>query len=111
MGIRFYKEPELKDPILVAAWPGIGNIGIIAVDNLRTQLEAELFADIEPMEFFYPKRVFIRHGELKEMEFPESQFYYRKMEGHDLILFIGEEQPTRTCLLNPKLRLDVWPRR
>ncbi len=36
MGVRLYKEPDLNNPLLVACWPGIGNIGILAVDMLRS---------------------------------------------------------------------------
>lgn len=94
MGIRYYQEPQLQHPILVASWPGIGNIGIIAVDTLRGALEAEEFAEIEPWDFFYPKRVLIKKGVLERLEFPGSRFYFRKMKENDVLFFIGEEQPT-----------------
>ncbi len=94
MGIRLHKEPQLENPILVASWPGIGNIGIIAVDTLRGVLEAEEFGEIEPWEFFYPKRVLIRNGVLEYLEFPSSKFYFKRIEGRDMIFFVGEEQPT-----------------
>lgn len=94
MGIRFCQEPQLENPILIASWPGIGNIGIIAVDTLRGKLEAEEFGEIEPQEFFYPKRVLIRKGVLECLEFPSSKFYFKKILGTDIIFFIGEEQPT-----------------
>jgi proteasome assembly chaperone (PAC2) family protein len=94
VGIRLHKEPQLENPILVASWPGIGNIGIIAVDTLRGILEAEEFGEIEPWEFFYPRRVLIRKGILEYLEFPGSKFYFKKMDGGDMIFFIGEEQPT-----------------
>jgi len=94
MGIRLYQEPQLENPILVASWPGIGNIGIIAVDTLREILEAEEFGEIEPWEFFYPKRVLIRKGVLEYLEFPGSKFYFKRIRGRDMIFFIGEEQPT-----------------
>ena len=93
MGVRLYKEPELTNPVMVASWPGIGNIGIIAVDTLRGMVGAEEFGEIEPWDFFYPKRVLIRDGDLKELEFPASKFYYKKTESKDLLFFIGEEQP------------------
>ncbi len=35
MGIRLYKEPRLEKPDMIVGWPGIGNIGIIAVDTKR----------------------------------------------------------------------------
>jgi proteasome assembly chaperone (PAC2) family protein len=94
MGIRLCQEPQLENPILIASWPGIGNIGIIAVDTLRGKLEAEEFGEIEPQEFFYPKRVLIRKGVLECLEFPSSKFYFKKIHGTDIIFFIGEEQPT-----------------
>ena len=93
MGIRIYKEPELEKPILIACWPGIGNIGLIAVDTLRAKLGAEEFAEIEPWEFFYPKKLIIRSDELIDLEFPGSKFYFKRTEQKDLIFFIGEEQP------------------
>jgi proteasome assembly chaperone (PAC2) family protein len=94
MGIRLYQEPQFKNPILVASWPGIGNIGIIAVDTLRGILGAEEFGEIEPWDFFYPKRVLIRNGILEYLEFPSSKFYFKRTEGKDIIFFVGEEQPT-----------------
>jgi proteasome assembly chaperone (PAC2) family protein len=94
MGLRLYKAPQLENPILVASWPGIGNIGLIAVDTLRGMLEAEELGEIEPWEFFYPKRALIRRGILEHLEFPSNKFYFKKTGGGDLIFFIGEEQPT-----------------
>jgi len=94
MGIIIYQEPQLQHPILIASWPGIGNIGLIAVDTLRGILRAELFAEIEPWEFFYPRRAFIRKGILEHLEFPASKFYFKAVDGKDLIFFVGEEQPS-----------------
>ena len=93
MGVIIYKEPKLENPVMVASWPGIGNIGIIAVDTLRNMLEAEELGEIEPWDFFYPKKVLIRNGELKELEFPSSKFYFKRTGEKDLLFFIGEEQP------------------
>jgi proteasome assembly chaperone (PAC2) family protein len=93
MGVRLYKEPGLENPIMIASWPGIGNIGLIAVDTLRNMLEAEELGEIEPWDFFYPKRVLIRNGELKDLEFPSSKFHFKRTGENDLLFFIGEEQP------------------
>ena len=94
MGIRLYQEPHLENPILVASWPGIGNIGIIAVDTLREMLEAEEFGEIEPWDFFYPKQAVIHKGVLEYLEFPDNKFYFKVIQGKELIFFVGEEQPT-----------------
>lgn len=93
MGIRLYKEPKLEKPDMIASWPGIGNIGLIAVDTLRSQIQAEELAEIEPWDFFYPRKVTIKSGVLEDLEFPSNKFYYQKMGRKDLIFFIGEEQP------------------
>ena len=93
MAVRLYKEPKLENPILVACWPGIGNIGLLAVDTLRRMLEAEEFGEIEPWDFFYPRKLVIRQGELKELEFPSNKFFFKRTEKRDLIFFLADEQP------------------
>jgi len=93
MGIRIYNKPELQNPVLIASWPGIGNIGIIAVDTLRGMVRAEEFGEIEPWDFFYPKKLSIINGELEDLELPSNKFYWAKAGEKDLIFFIGEEQP------------------
>lgn len=94
MGIKLFREPELYEPIMFAGWPGIGNIGLIAVNALKNILKAEELGEIESWDFFYPKKVLIRNGLLRDLEFPINKFYYRRMEKKDLVFFIGEEQPT-----------------
>lgn len=93
MSIVYYREPKLENPVIVAAWPGIANIGLMAVDTLKNLVKAEELGEIEPMEFFYPKKVIIRDGELKDLEFPASKFYYKRLKERDMIFFIGDEQP------------------
>ncbi len=94
MGIILSKEPKLEKPDLIACWPGIGNIGIIAVNTLRGQVEAEEMGEIEPWDFFYPKNVTIKSSVLEDLDFPFNKFYYKILKKKDLIFFVGEEQPT-----------------
>ena len=94
MGIRLYKEPKLEKPDLICSWAGVGKIGIIAVDTLRIILRAEKFGEIEPWDFFEPRKVLSKGGLLKDLEFPRNRFYYKRLEKRELIFFIGEEQPT-----------------
>ena len=93
MGIKFYKEPELENPIMLCGWPGIGNIGISAIESLREVLKAQEFGEIEPWDFFNPRKVSIEKGLLKDLEFPSSKFYSQRIRNQDLIFFIGQEQP------------------
>lgn len=95
MGIRLYKEPKLKNPVMIVGWPGIGNIGLITVDTLRATTEAEGFGEIESWDFFYPKKVIIKTGLLEDLEFPTNKFYFKRLEKNDLIFFLGEEQPRK----------------
>jgi proteasome assembly chaperone (PAC2) family protein len=94
VAIILRKEPKLERPTMIVGWPGIGNIGILAVDTLRQQVGAEEMGEIEPWDFFYPSKVRIRGGILAEMIFPSNKFYYKKLGDRDLLFFVGEEQPS-----------------
>lgn len=94
MGIKLYRKPDLEKPMMFVGWPGIGNIGIIAVNTLRGILKAEEFGEIESWDFFYPRMVSIRDGLLEDLEFPGNKFYYQRLEKNDVIFFVGEEQPS-----------------
>jgi hypothetical protein len=93
MGIRLYKEPDLVNPVMFCGWPGIGNIGILAVDTLGRMLRAEEFGEVEPWDFFDPRRVVIKNGLLEDLEFPKSTFFFQRTKTKDIVLFVGEEQP------------------
>ena len=93
MGIVFLKKPRLKNPVMICGWPGIGNIGFIAVKTLKKGIGAEKFAEIEGCDFFYPRKVRIIEGLVDDIDFPTSTFYFKKRDHGDLIIFIGEEQP------------------
>jgi proteasome assembly chaperone (PAC2) family protein len=93
LGIKLYREPHLEKPDMIASWPGIGNIGILAIETLKSQIRAEELGEIEPWDFFYPKKVIIRGGVLQEAEFPSNKFHYKRLASRDLIFFTGEEQP------------------
>jgi len=94
MGIKFYTTPKLEKPTMFVGWPGIGNIGLMAVDTLKSILKAEDFGEIESWDFFYPRKVSIREGFLEDLEFPGNRFYYCRLDKKDLIFFIGDEQPS-----------------
>ena len=96
MTIKLYKEPQLERPDLICGWPGIGMIGVTAVDYLRRTNIAEELGEIESCDFFEPRKVNIQDGLLKDLEFPNNKFYYQKLKERDLLLFIGEEQPTES---------------
>lgn len=100
MAIKLYKEPKLERPDLICGWPGIGRIGIMAVDYLRRAIAAEELGEIEPWEFFEPRKVSIQDGLIKDLEFPTNKFYYQRLKNRDSLLFIGEEQPAEGARLH-----------
>ncbi|MFQ5924871.1 MAG: PAC2 family protein [Dehalococcoidia bacterium] len=109
--IRLYREPALRDPSFIAAWPGMGEVAIIAAKHLRDELGAEEFGRIEPYDFFDLGAIFVRDHIIEEPEFPESKFYFCEgVGGKDLIIFIGEAQPLVKGYRFANLVLDVAKR-
>ncbi len=113
--IRYLSYPLLKDPIMFAAWPGIGDVALIVGRYLKDKLEAEEFAELESFHFFEPGGVLVRENIVEAPHFPRGKFYYwRNPAGDgDLILFLGEEQPSvkayelAGCLLSLAKRFKV----
>jgi proteasome assembly chaperone (PAC2) family protein len=99
--LRTYSSTQLKKPFLVAAGPGTANVGIRTADYLRQKLGAELFADIEPYNFFTPPYSFAFQDGLIDIipvelgeHTPKNNFYYWKSgKDHDIIIFTGDTHP------------------
>jgi len=93
--IRLYARPRLKSPVMLASWPGIGNVSVIAASYLLRKLDFKDLGEIEPSVFFDAIGVVARDNVVEEPQFPQSQFYYwkNKAGSSDIILFIGEDQP------------------
>ena len=98
--VRLHHEPELKDPYLVAAWSGMGNVALGAAKYLRDKLGAEVFGEIELAESFRFSGVSVKDDGTVESPMvtlrPSNRFYWwnNRRSGHDLIIFIGEAQPS-----------------
>ena len=65
-------------PTMFAAWPGMGNVGIIAMDYLRTKLDAKIFAEIDMASFFIPDSIIVKEGIAQLPEIPGAVFYYKQ---------------------------------
>jgi proteasome assembly chaperone (PAC2) family protein len=93
--IRILNRIEPKEPLLVAAWPGMGNVAYGAAMYLKESLKASKFAEISPEDVFYRTGVQIKEGIVAIPELPKSEFFYYSNERgkNDLIIFIGESQP------------------
>ncbi|HEU0168938.1 MAG TPA: PAC2 family protein [Chloroflexota bacterium] len=100
--LRVSERPELRNPVMVAAfagWNDAAGCATAAVRALVDQWHARKFADIDPEEFytfqrFRPQiRLDADHNRHIEWSNTANDFYfYRTPElDHDIILFIGVE--------------------
>jgi len=107
--IKLYKEPELKNPRLIMAWPDTGYVGLRVIDYLRNKLGAEEFGRIEPYDFSSVPWISVKEGVIEALELMRNGFYYwrnRRKAGNDLIIF-KSEQPTAKLYEYVGLVLDV----
>jgi proteasome assembly chaperone (PAC2) family protein len=113
--IKLYARPKLKSPIMLASWPGIGNVSLIVATYLLRKLDFKELGEIEPSYFFDAIGVVARDNIVEEPQFPQSKFYYWKNPGgdSDIILFIGEDQPLTkgyelaNCVLDLAVRFQA----
>jgi predicted ATP-grasp superfamily ATP-dependent carboligase len=93
--VKFSKKPKLKNPYLIAAWPGIGEVAFKAAMYLINKLKAEELAEIPAQDFFYLTGSLVRGGILDAPELPFSKFYSwkNKSGANDLIIFVSNAQP------------------
>lgn len=85
---------KLKNPILIAAWPGMGEVAYRSALFLREVLGFKMFAKLEASEFFKPVAISVQKGIIDLPLIPAGIFYYAKVKNTtEIILFMGEAQP------------------
>lgn len=90
------KARPLRNPWLIAAWPGMGAVAQIAGAWLVQQLGAEPVAEVEAGDFFDVRAVPVDKGLVQPASLPRSTFYaWRNPDesGHDLVILLAEQQP------------------
>lgn len=95
--VKFRKRTTSAKPvIMIAAWPGMGSVAFKAASYLKDVIKAQEIAQLESKELFFPNDAWIDSGLLKMPEAPEGKFYFykRKSDKEDLIIFIGQAQPS-----------------
>jgi len=109
-GLVIKRRPRLKNPYLICAWPGMGDVAFQAAMHLIQQLKAEEFAEILPHEFFFLNSSSIQNGVLEAPDLPYSKFFFYKRPSGlnapddalksnlpaDLIIFVSSGQPDLT---------------
>jgi hypothetical protein len=88
MKVHVCDRPALKNPSMVAAWPGMGMLAKISVDCLIEQLPAKLFAEI-----YSPRNDLYFENSIGELGFDRHRLYYWTEQQRSLILCSGENQP------------------
>lgn len=87
--IKFLKDFEPQDFVLINGLPGIAYIGKLSVDYLIQQLNAELFAEVYSK--FFPPYVLIKKDGLVELL--RNELHFLKSENADgLVFFSGNSQ-------------------
>ena len=93
--LNVVSEIQLNDPVLLAAWPGMGHVALKAFVFLHEALRAKNLAFLEEPDYFRVPGVSIQDGVVQTTLLPQSGFYYwqRKKAQGDVLFFIGDQQP------------------
>src|SRR5213078_1075063 len=65
----------LHDPVLLAVWPGMGSVALVAGSYLAQQLGARRVAELDASEYFQIETVDIRNGLATIGQPPRSIFF------------------------------------
>jgi len=87
MEVHYLTKPELLEPRMVAAWPGMGYLAKISADYLRKRLKAKPFAEVK----YYQNAIVYRDS---LAEFPPISHRLYASTAQDLIICVGEAQPS-----------------
>lgn len=109
--ITLHEDLMLRNPYMVAAWPGMGGVAIIAARYLTEKWDAKEIGSIAPEGFFDLSGVLIEESIVQDVEFPDNTFYLSRGHGRrDWIILIGEAQPQMNGYQMANLVLDVAQR-
>ena len=101
--LLMHAHPQLRSPILIAAfrgWNDAGDSASYAAEHLRRVWAADKMAEIDPEEFYdfqaVRPNVELVDGLTRKINWPENAFWSAELEGgHDIILLIGTEPSHR----------------
>jgi uncharacterized protein len=86
---------QLHHPLLVAVWPGMGQVALNAGVYLLSKLDMNLIAEFEANDLFDVDHVEVKEGMIQTGRRPRNRLYsWKDPKGkHDLVVFLGEAQP------------------
>ena len=87
---------QLNKPWLVAVWPGMGHVAVSAGYYLMAKLGMHHLAEFSAPDLFDVAHVEVKNGLIRPGTFPRNRFFVWQdpEQRHDILLFIGEAQPT-----------------
>lgn len=87
MELQIFSKPYLRNPTMIAVWPGMGYLAKTSGDYLRRRLNATLFAEIRCFQ-----NAIIYKDSLVELPYLSHRFY--SAPKYDLIICVGDSQPS-----------------
>ncbi len=88
--IKYFKRTDIKAPIMIASWPGIGNVGYQAADYIRHKLNAELLCEIDTSALIVPDAISVNNGISVMPKPPDISVFFSKKP--PLLISLGKEQ-------------------
>lgn len=95
-------RPQMDRPIMVVAfrgWNDAGDAASTAADFMVETWGARRFAHIDPEEFYdfqvTRPTVGLESGTTRKIEWPENAFWHARVNGRDVVLFVGIEPNLR----------------
>ena len=92
MKVNFFTDidQDFHASVLLAGWPGMGSVGVGAIDYLRRKLDAKPFAEVDMLTYFTADAVVVEDGIARLPEAPTHIFY--AVPELELIIFQSEAQ-------------------
>lgn len=87
--VKTFKSVKPKKAIMITGFPGIGNVGKIAIDFLIDSLKPVKLMEITSNRF--PHSVFVTEQGMLEM--PSVKIFYKQIKNNEFILVSGDAQP------------------
>ena len=92
---RMAEPHNTRETWLVAAWPGMGSVGVAAAAYLVNKLSARLIHEVPARDVFDQMHIDVKEGLARAGRLPRSMFFEwsNPSNNHDLLIFLGEAQP------------------
>ncbi|MEE8359416.1 MAG: PAC2 family protein [Candidatus Omnitrophota bacterium] len=88
--IKYYTKSEIKNPVMIACWAGMGNVGLGAADYIRAKLGAKLLAEVGIGDLISPEFITVEKGLSSMQSAPSISVYYKKSP--PILIALGQEQ-------------------